>query len=143
MSATASRRQRRAARLFDAYGTGLLAMANTLTSTHSRAERLVADTITGQEGRRPAWAHRRSERDDMSSGLYARWVATHAPRGPRHPDDTSIRARLHDLTDLQLGLIALCLFGGYTYVRAGNLLSLTPAEAAGQLRDALLSVGVS
>ena len=36
--------------------------------------------------------------------------------------------------------MALCLFGGYSYVRAGNTLSLSPAEASGQLRDALLTL---
>lgn len=76
----------------------------------------------------------------MSGSLHARWLSTHGPRGPRG-EDGSTRARLHDLTDLQIGLVALCLFGGYTYVRAGSTLSLTPAEAAGQLRDALVTIG--
>jgi hypothetical protein len=134
-------RAKRSARLFDAYGDNLLAMADTLTGTRSRADRLVVDTIAGQGRRRSAWARRRHERHDMSGSLHGRWLSTHAPRGPRHSDDTSIRSRLHDLTDLQLGLVALCLFGGYTYVRAGHLLSLTPAESAGHLRDALMAVG--
>ncbi len=136
---TSRRHERRADRLYDTYAGGLMAMANTLTSTRDRAERLVVDAISGQTRRGPSWRRRRNEQQDMAGSLHARWVETHAPRGSRSDADTSVRARLHDLTDQQLGLMALCLFGGYTYVRAGNTLSLSPAEASVQLRDALLT----
>lgn len=116
-------------------------MAQTLTNTHDRADRLVVDAVTGQLRRRGGWLRREHAQRDMAGTLHATWVATHGPRGPHENDDTSLRSRLNDLTDLQLGLIALCLFGGYTYIRAGHTLSLTPAEAAGHLRDALLAVG--
>lgn len=114
-------------------------MASTLTNTRDRAERLVVDAISGQTRRGPGWHRRRNEQRDMAGSLHARWVETHAPRGSHSDADTSVRARLHDLTDQQLGLMALCLFGGYSYVRAGNTMSLSPAEASVQLRDALLT----
>lgn len=140
MRVTQRNRNRRAARLFDTHSGALMAMAAILTSTRDRADRLVVDTVAGQSRRRGAWRRRRHEQQDMSGILHARWLSTHGPRGPRGEDATA-RGRLHDLTDLQIGLIALCLFGGYSYVRAGTTLSLTPSEAAGQLRDALLAVG--
>ena len=114
-------------------------MASTLTNTRDRAERLVVDAISGQSRRGPGWRRRRNEQRDMAGSLHARWVATHAPRGPSSDADTSVRARLHELTDQQLGLLALCLFGGYSYICAGHTLSLSPAEASVQLRDALLT----
>lgn len=139
MNSSRSRYERRADRLYDTYAGGLMSMASTLTNTRDRAERLVVEAISRQSSRRPAWHRRRDEQQDMSGSLHARWVATHAPRGSRDDSDTSVRARLDDLTDNQLGLLALCLFGGCTYVRAGNTLSLSPAESSMQLRDALLS----
>jgi len=136
------RRRERSARLFDAHGSGLLAVANTLTSTRSRADRLVVDTIAQHTVRRSMWSRQKDDDLlDMSKRLHAQWVSTHAPRGPRYEDDSSIRGRMHDLSDIQLGLVALCLFGGFTNTRAANLLSLTPDEVAGELRRALVVVG--
>ncbi len=137
MSSSQRRHARRADRLYDTYAGGLMSMASTLTNTRDRAERLVVDAIAKQSRRRPSWHRRRDEQHDMAGSLHARWVETHAPRGPRDNAETSLGSRLHDLTDQQLGLMALCLFGGYSYVRAGTTLSLSPAEASGQLRDAL------
>ncbi|MGA8850196.1 MAG: hypothetical protein WB508_00620 [Aeromicrobium sp.] len=142
MSNFQRRRVRRADRLYDTYAGGLMALASTLTNTRDRAERLVVDAISRQSRRGPGWGRRRNEQRDMAGSLHARWVETHAPRGPRVEGDTSERARLHDLTDQQLGLVGLCMFGGYSYARAGSAFSLSPAEASGQLRDALRTLVV-
>lgn len=104
-----------------------MAMARTLTTTSARAERLVIDTIAAQTHLRRRTSRR--TRGDLSTRLHARWLGTHGPRG-----ETS------HLTDLQLGLLALVLFSGFTYVRAGHTLSLSPHEAATTLRDSLRSL---
>lgn len=139
MTSSQSRHERRATRLYDTYAGGLMSMASTLTHTRDRAERLVVEAISGQSRRGPGWRRRRNEQRDMAGSLHARWVETHAPRGSRVDDDSSVRSRMHDLTDSQLGLIALCLFGGHTYTRAGSTLQLSPAEASSQLHQALLT----
>lgn len=134
------RRQRRAGLLFDEHGPGLLAMASTLTTTSARAERLVVDTIAAHARQRPRG--RRATRDDrgtLAGAVHARWVGTHGPRGGDDQTAT-LRSRLHGLSDPQLGLVALVLFGGYTAARAGHTLSLAPHEAAAMLRDALRSL---
>jgi hypothetical protein len=140
-SSRTRRRQRHAGLLLDEHGPDLLAMASTLTMTPARAERLVVDTITAHVHQQPRGPHTTGdERGTLARGVHARWADTH---GPRHGDehDTTLRSRLHDLNDLQLGLVALVLFGGCTAARAGHTLSLAPHEAAAALRDALRALG--
>lgn len=135
MNSSTSRRQRRASHLLDEHGPHLMAMAHTLTVTSARAERLVIDTIHAQSGLRRRGSQR--TRGDLSTRLHDRWLGTH---GPRARETSTGRTRAHDLTDLQLGLLALVLFSGYTYARAGHNLHLSPHEAATTLRDTLRSL---
>lgn len=125
ITSSTSRRQRRAGRLLDEHGPHLMGMAHTLTATSARAERLVIDTISAQSGLRRRGSQR--TRGDLSTRLHDRWLGTHGPRA-------------HDLSDLQLGLVALVLFSGFTYARAGHTLRLSPHETATTLRDALRSL---
>ncbi len=137
ISSRTSRRQRRAGRLLDDHGPHLMALASTLTATSARAERLVIDAVAAQSRQRRRNSHR--TRRDLSTRLHARWVGTHGPRSS--PTSTSSpRGRFHDLSDLQLGLLALVLFSGYTYANAGHTLRLSPHETATTLRDALRSL---
>lgn len=136
ITSSTSRRQRRAGQLLDEHGSHLLAMAHTLTTTTARAERLVIDTIQAQSGLRRRGSQR--TRGDLSTRLHDRWLGTH---GPRSRETSTLRTRAQDLSDLQLGLLALVLFSGYTYVRAGHGLGLSPHETATALRDGLRSLG--
>lgn len=135
-----SRRQRLAARLFDEHGAHLSSLAGVLTVTRERSDRLVIDAIDRQARDVAPWRRRGTSLRQLAAGVHGRWIRTHAPRGPRPDESGSVRSRLHDLSDLQVGLLALCLFGGYTYASAGHLLQVTPAEAAHLLREALLLV---
>lgn len=112
-----------------------MAMARTLTATSARAERLVIDTINAQSGLRRRGSQR--TRGDLSTRLHDRWLGTH---GPRAHKTSNPGGRAHDLSDLQLGLLALVLFSGFTYARAGHTLRLSPHETATTLRDALRSL---
>ena len=130
----ASRRRRRAGRLLDDHGSHLLALASLLTATSARAERLVVESVTAQVHRLPRGSGR--TRRDLAGRVHDRWLGTHGPRG-RQTTTAGLRGRAQGLSDLQLGLLALVLFGGHTCSHAGRTLHLQPQEAATTLRDAL------
>lgn len=134
IGSSTSQRQRRAGQLLDDHGPHLLALAGTLTSTSARAERLVIDAVTAQSRQRRRGSQR--TRCELSTRLHTRWLGTHCPRGGQASAST-LRGRSHELSDLQLGLLALVLFSGSAYARAGHTLRLSPHETATTLRDAL------
>ncbi|MGJ9423481.1 hypothetical protein [Aeromicrobium sp. CF3.5] len=137
IGSSTSRRQRRAGRLLDDHGPHLLALAGTLTATSARAERLVIDAVAAQVHHRTRGSRR--TRCDLSRHLHSRWLSTHGPRGDQAVA-SGPRGRAHELSDLQLGLLALVLFSGCTCARVGHTLRLSPHESATTLRDALRSV---
>lgn len=127
---------------FDRHGTVLHAVATVLTRTPHRAEQLVLAAV--MRPRTPWWrAGRPSAADSRAivERLYRHWSRDDLPRSvvPRGTDP-SIRQDLHQLTDSQLGALALCSVGGHTYRQAARVMGITPVRAALDLRAALTSL---
>ena len=127
--------------VFDRHGAALHSVASVLARTSDRADRLVIATVTQ---RRSVWWsslwRRDRDRDARAivEDLYLSWVRDDLPRSSMVAGtDQTLRHDLHQLTDRQLGAVALCGPGGHNYRQAARVMGTTQVGVARDLQMAL------
>lgn len=137
-----ARTARRGLAAFDRHGAVLHAVATVLTRTPHRAEQLVLAAV--MPSRAPLWRTGwRSGSDSRAivERLYRHWSRDDLPRSPvPRASERSVWRDLHQLTDAQLGALALCGVGGHTYRQAARVMGVSPLSAALDLRAALAAL---